>query len=178
MTLQLIETKTLSSAAASIEFTSIPQDGTDLLVLFSVRSQRAGNLDDPLGFRLNGTTTGYSWRQLYGNGGAVFTSGATDSAIFAGFLPAATATANTFHNGAVYVPNYTASANKSASVDSVSENNGANAYQSIVAGLWSNTAAITSLTFLSYQTGSNLSAGSTISLYKITKGSDGIVTTS
>jgi hypothetical protein len=43
--------------------------------------------------------------------------------------------------------------------------------------LWSSTAAITSLAF-SDISAANYLAGSTISLYKITKGTDGIVTTS
>jgi hypothetical protein len=33
MAMELIETVELASAASSIEFTSIPQDGVDLLVL-------------------------------------------------------------------------------------------------------------------------------------------------
>jgi hypothetical protein len=45
----------------------------------------------------------------------------------------------------------------------------------ISAGLWSNTAAITSLTFLP-ESGTQFEIGTTISLYKITSGSDGIVT--
>jgi hypothetical protein len=35
--MQLIETKTLASAAASIEFTSIPQTGLTLVVLYSLQ---------------------------------------------------------------------------------------------------------------------------------------------
>ena len=77
----------------------------------------------------------------------------------------------------MYIPNYTGSTNKSISVDSVTENNATNNLMNIQAGLWSNTAAITSILFTSDTAGGFL-AGSTISLYKITKGSDGIVTTS
>ena len=46
-----------------------------------------------------------------------------------------------------------------------------------MAGLFSNTSPITSITLTS-QSGENLVVGSTVSLYKITKGSDGIVTVS
>jgi len=73
MTMQLIETKTLLSAAASIEFTSIPQDGTDLLLLVSTRADGAGDAF----IRPNGSTSGLSARRLRGNGSTVATSAET-----------------------------------------------------------------------------------------------------
>jgi hypothetical protein len=63
------------------------------------------------------------------------------------------------------------------SVDAVNENNATSAQQEIRAWLWSETSAITSLT-ISAIGANQMVAGTTISLYKITKGSDGIVTTS
>jgi hypothetical protein len=45
----------------------------------------------------------------------------------------------------VYIPNYAGSAYKSISIDAVDENNASSAYSVLTAGLWSNTAAITSL---------------------------------
>ena len=175
MTYQLIETKTLTSAQAAIEFTSIPQTYTDLIVLFSVRSQRTGANDDPLGFRLNASNSGYSLRQLSGSGSSVFTVGGSDTAMFCGYAPTANMTADTFANGSIYLPNYSGGTNKSSSVEMVGENNATLAYQTIVANLWSNTGAITSLALLFYQTSQNFSIGSTVSLYGITRGTDGIV---
>ncbi len=52
---------------------------------------------------------------------------------------------NTFANGEIYIPNYTASVNKSVSIDSVTENNATSAIAALDAGLWANTAAITSI---------------------------------
>jgi hypothetical protein len=46
----------------------------------------------------------------------------------------------------------------------------------LTAGLWNDTTAITSLTLV--PAAGSFIAGSTVSLYKVTKGSDGIVTTS
>lgn len=171
MTMTLVETKTLGTAAASIEFTSIPQDGTDLLVLLSCRGGAgAGN---GITLRPNGSTTNGSSRQLYGTGSSVVSN--TFSAIAGGIVNGSSETANTFNNSMVYVPNYTSSANKSFSTDAVMENNATQAFQSIVAGLWSNTAAITSLTFVTSDA-ADFVAGSTISLYKITRGtSNGVV---
>ena len=54
-------------------------------------------------------------------------------------------TASTFGNAELYIPNYTSSNNKSFSADSVTENNATAAYSQLIAGLWSNVTAITSL---------------------------------
>jgi len=172
--MELIESKTLGTAAASIEFTSIPQDGTDLLLLVSVRTS-VSQSDDSLDLFFNGADSNRTVRVLYGTGSAV--ASGTNSNDWDGWATAANNTANTFSNISYYIPNYTGSTNKSYSIDSTAENNATYSLQAIVAGLWSQTAAVTSIGIKSHQ-GSNLVAGSTISLYKITKGSDGIVTTS
>jgi hypothetical protein len=173
--MKLIESKTLGTAAAAIEFTSIPQDGTDLLLLISGRTARALTVDG-VGIGFNGDTAGgnYSGRRLFGDG-----SSPGSDTTYAGmpWYTGANATANTFGNAALYIPNYTGSTSKSFSIDGVSENNATQAYQGIGAGRWTGTDAITTVTINS-EVISNLQAGSTISLYKITKGSDGIVTTS
>jgi hypothetical protein len=176
--MQLIESKTLGTAQASIEFTSIPQTFTDLVALVSVRSTRSLVLDDVY-LSVNSITSGYTGRILSGSGSSATSganAGAGDKFYFMLVTSAANATSNTFGNGSVYVSNYTGSTNKSFSFDSVSENNATEAYQYLASGLLSNTAAITSLTF-SAGVG-NLAVGSTISLYGVLKGSDGIVTTS
>jgi hypothetical protein len=169
--MKLIESKTLSTAAASIEFTSIPVTYTDLVILGSARNTATSA--DTLLFSLNGSSTGFTARFLQGNGAS-----ASSSTIdrFAANAVGGSETSNTFSNFQIYIPNYAGSTNKSYSTDTVSENNSTTAFQTLIAGLWSNTAAITSLTLT---TGSgNLAIGTTISLYGITKGSDGIVTTS
>jgi hypothetical protein len=172
--MKLIESKTLGTAAASIEFTSIPQDGTDLYITCALRSNRTVNFDAML-FYFNGVTTGYSSRDLFGTGSGVSANTNTDS--YSGPVPSAAATADTFGNTSIYIPNYTGATNKSWSIDSTAENNATLGYNVLFAGLWSNTAAITSILFFPFSP-NNYLAGSTISLYKITKGSDGIVTTS
>jgi hypothetical protein len=171
--MKLIETKTLGTAAASIEFTSIPQTFTDLVVLMSCRTNRALIIDG-LVLNLNGSAVSFTGRKLQGDGSSPGTETTTTEV---GHAPGNTATANTFSNVYLYIPNYTGSTNKSLSSDAVSENNATAAYQTLYAVLWSNTAAITSLR-IAPLVGTELSIGSTISLYGITKGSDGIVTTS
>jgi hypothetical protein len=172
--MKLIESKTLVSAQSSIEFTSIPQDGTDLFVLLSLR---ATNDIDYGAIRLNGSSSNFSRRNLFAiTSGAGQTNSDTNNLLVQTLNPSGT-TANTFANSSIYISNYTGSTNKSFSVDGGYETNGATVVLGIQAFLWSNTAAITSLT-IENGTGNTLTAGSTISLYKITKGSDGIVTTS
>ena len=172
--MQLIETKTLAVDTASISFTSIPQDGTDLFVFLSLRSTPTA---DPAGsyyiIAINGGGTSTSTRYLQGTGSSVASA---TLANLAGIASANSGTSNTFANDSVYIPNYTSSNAKSYSVDSVTENNATGAYQILVAGLWNVTSAITSLAFTT--SAGNFMIGSTVSLYKITKGSDGIVTTS
>jgi len=173
MTMQLIESKTLTSAASSIEFINIPQDGTDLVILANTRGANNAGAGGGNGVILpNGLSTNQSSRVLYGSGSGV--ASFTGDLYFINTYDGQTA--NTFGNSVIYISNYAGSTNKSFSIDTVNENNATAADQSIIAGLWSNTAAITSLTFT--PRGGNWAAGTTISLYKVTKGTDGIVTTS
>lgn len=172
--MKLIETKTLGSAAALIEFTSIPQDGTDLLLMLSSRSDGAFTSSEiDIGF--NGSTSNFTSRYLYGTGSA---AGGTTDTTLVGVSSAANNTSSTFGNASIYIANYTSAINKSISTDSVGESNATAAYQAITATLWSQTAAITSLTLRLDSGARNFVGGSTVSLYKITKGTDGIVVVS
>jgi hypothetical protein len=171
--MKLIESKTLATATSSISFTSIPQDGTDLLVLAFLRST---NTADYTAIQFNGSSSSFSSRNLFGNGSTASSNSRSDNLMVQTMNPS-DYTANTFASTSIYIPNYTGSTNKSFSVDSCLENNATLTVLGLQAFLWSNTAAITSLT-IQNGAGSTLTIGSTISLYKITKGSDGIVTTS
>jgi len=171
MTMTLIETKTLGTAASAVEFTSVPQTFTDLFILTSAR-----NTGSSVFFRieLNGSTSNFTNRYLVGSGTSVVV-GSESFAPFS-YLNPSSWTANTFSNGQFYIPNYSGNTNKSISVDSVSENNATAADQALVAGLWSQTAAITSVGF---RTGANnFEVGSIFSLYGILKGSSGGVVVS
>jgi hypothetical protein len=174
MTMTLIETKTLGSDTASLEFTSIPQTYDDLIVMFSFRSNRATFLDIILA-QFNGSTSNLSYRTLEGTGSGV--SSYTSTEFMAGASTGTSATSNTFGNSQLYLPNYTSSNAKSGSTDAVSENNATSAVQYITASLWNNTAAITSI-LLKPATGTLLLTGSSASLYGIKKGSSGGVVVS
>ena len=165
--MQLIQTQTLASAQASITFSSIPQTFTDLYLLFSMRTSASSTNAD---IGLNGSYADFSVRSLFGDGSGV-TSETTVRIV------GAVTDQTPFTNGSVYIPNYTSSVAKSISIDTVSEKNGTTAYQTIWAGLWNQTAAITSVS-LKEDGGGNLAQYSSVSLYGILKGSDGIVTVS
>ena len=170
--MKLIETKTLGTAAASIEFTSIPQTFTDLVVWVSTRDT-TGSVTS--GISINGSFLNLSSRLLQGVG-----SGTPSSSSSSGIdviTASSSRTANTFSSGQIYIPNYASTTtSKSLSIDSTEENNATESFMRITAGLYSSNTAITSLAITSG--GGTFAIGSTISLYGITKGSDGIVTTS
>ena len=159
----LIETVTVGAGgAASIEWTGIAGTGQDLLVVFSLRcttSNATGSLT------INGSDADRSWVILSGTGNGSGTNAYTSSNISAMQVENAD-TANTFSNGQLYISNYASSANKSMSVDSVTENNGTVAQSVLQAISWAQTAAITSLG-VNARSG-NLAEYSSASLYMVT----------
>jgi hypothetical protein len=164
-----------SGGAASIDFTSIPQTGTDLYLVVSARSSGAYT-SDFLYVQINTNTDLYNNRILKGSGSAASSSNRSGSGI-AGFevnYSGTVTTANTFSNGSYYFPNYSATTNKSVSIDHVWENNATAAEQYLVAGLLATSSAITSLKIFGLS--ANLGQYSTASLYLITKGSGGATT--
>jgi hypothetical protein len=172
--MQVIQHIELGSAAANITFSSIPQTYTDLYLLICARINENAAIGEAVYITLNGSTSNFTNRYLQGDG-----SGASSSTLTR-YLATQTsnqATANTFGNAAVYIPNYTSSNFKSISTDSVSENNATTAYQALQANLWSDTSAITSITLVA-GTGDQFMTNSSATLYGILKGSSGGVTVS
>jgi len=142
-TMQLIAKQTIGAGgAASVTFSSIPQTFTDIKVVVSVRGTYVGP-GNSHSISFNGSSANFTGRLIQGNGASA-SSGTTTQ--YVGDIAAASSTANTFNNAEFYIPNYTGSNNKSISVDSVTENNATTAYATLVAVLWSNTAAINSIT--------------------------------
>ena len=158
-----IETITVGTAIASITFSSIPQTYTDLQLVISSRTSRASD-SDGMFITFNAVTTGYTQKDVLGSGPAAVSG--HSSLRYIGETPGNNATASVFGNAQVYIPNYTSANYKSYSVDAVAEDNDSSAYVSLVAGLWSNTAAITSIA-ISPQTGPNLNQYTTATLYGI-----------
>ena len=161
---QLIETVTLASSASSIEFTSIPQDGVDLVVKASLRVDD-GNESGYISFN-NTTGTNYPQKWLNGNGSSTQSSTRNDNGFFFSVWAISSYTANTFGNLEMYLSNYTSTNDISISVDNVTENNSTIAYQRIQAVTYTGGLAISSIKFVP-QSSANFVTGSTASLYKI-----------
>lgn len=139
-----------SGGVASINFLNIPQTYTDLKIVISARSNRTGTNVDTVKITFNSSSSGYSNRGLGGTGSSAFSFTNVGSASIEDNAATTdnSATANTFGNGEIYIPNYTSSNNKSVSSEGVSETNATNAYQFMTAGLWSNSTPITSITLV------------------------------
>ena len=161
-TYTLIASNTVSTAVSSVTFSSIPSTYTDLLLKVCARTTRTANQED-LQISYNGSTANFTARLLQGTG----TSAAsyTDTRFY-GSAPSASATASTFGNLEAYIPNYASANYKSASIDYVCENNATAAEEGLVASLWSDTAAITSIALTGASSG-NFVQYSTFYLYGI-----------
>ena len=164
MALQLfkIADVTVATPQASVTFSSIPSGYTDLILKISARTDSTGVYG--AGFvRPNGATTNLSGRVIEGTGSAAASYSETSWR----FEPnGGTATGSTFGNIDIYIPNYTSSNYKSASADTVIENNATSTDMFLKAWLWSSTSAITSLDIVS-NTGQNWQANSTFTLYGV-----------
>lgn len=137
-----IATTTVGSGGTStIDFTSIPQTYTDLILKASLRSD-----NDSMGFNLNinGSTTSFTAKWLEGTGSAVSSYNSDNN--MGGFANRNNTTASVFSNFEIYFTNYASSNNKSHSIDGVTENNATESFQAFAAKLWSNTSAINQLT--------------------------------
>jgi hypothetical protein len=151
-TFELISSVTVPSAQATIDFSSIPSTYTDLKLVASIlstSSSAVGNVYMTMAF--NGVTTNRTFRRLYGFN----TSAGSDSGSIAqaGTTNTSLASSSIFASHDIYIPNYAGSANKSMSIDAVAENNSTVNELDLIAGLWSQTAAINQITLA-------LSAGS------------------
>lgn len=140
-----------SGGASTIEFTSIPQTYTDLVILLSSRTDQIGNNDD-VSMRFNGSNTGYSNRTVYSTGSTVLAGAPYTDRVYVGSVNASSSTNNIFSSNQIYIPNYASSIAKTASSESVQENNAQQAFTLGIASLWNNTSAITSI-ILGYGSG-------------------------
>ena len=143
-----IETIVLTGTQASIEFTSIPQTYTDLKMVYSLRSNDTNaNGGNFFYFQFNGTGfTGLTARIVGGNG----SSASSQTGSLYAFMNPSDFTASVFSNGDFYMPNYTSANHKSYSIESVNENNATAANVNLGAGIWANTAAVTSVKLAPY----------------------------
>ena len=163
-TYTLIEAKSLGSTTATITFSAIPQTYTDLKLVNSTRCDLVNSVAVRIAF--NSNTSNFTGRYLQGAGSGTPSTG--NDGRRAGVSIPTTYTASTFTNDEIYIPNYTSANFKSYSLDSTQENNATLSYIELYAGLWSDTAAISSIT-LTLDSAGSFVANSTFYLYGISK---------
>lgn len=162
-----IQAITLSAAAASVDFTGIPQTYTDLVIVASARYVST-NTGQGLGIRFNGdTTSNYSFTILEGNGSAA--SSYRVSSTSSGAMGAiANGSQTSFAVVSTSIQNYT---NNTTNKTYIARQSGPSFVQGIV-GLWRATPApITSISIFGSGTAGNIDSGSTFTLYGIGSGS-------
>lgn len=153
-----IATQTLSSAASTITFSSIPSTYTDLRLVFTGVSASGNSIY----LRLNGDTgSNYSFTELYGTGGSAFSSRSSNTIVI-GFGSTGFTTTPQLLTADIF--SYAGSTNKTVLTTAAQDNNGSGGVSANV-GLWRNTAAITSVSIL--QIVGNIAASSTATLYGI-----------
>jgi hypothetical protein len=177
MSFSLISTTTVGAGgAASVTFSSIPGTYTDLVLLVSAKYSSAGYEEDYLSVQFNSDTgSNYTHGILMDDGFSFFTKGYTSPAtrVNLGYIPGSNTNANFMSNMRIEIPYY-ASSNAKVIQSEWGWLRAAN-YESangISGGGWTNTNAITSLTFFS-PVSATIAQYSMFSLYGRTKGSGG-----
>lgn len=154
-----LATTTLTSASATVTFSSISSAYTDLVLIYNGKFASANG---QIALNFNGdTATNYSDNSLNADGSAV--TAARDTT-YGRIVQGYTASANVDNMTIINIMNY-ANTNMSKTVIS-RHNTAAGANVQLSSGAWRSTAAINSIAVSCYN-GINFTAGSTFTLYGI-----------
>jgi len=166
-----IQTVTVGAGgSATVSLTSIPSTYKHLQVRYLSRCDR-NDVSDSLGLRFNSDSgTNYTRHILYGNNGtAAALANTGETLIRAGNQSALNAPANAFGAGVWDILDYT-STNKYKTVRvlcGMEDNQAAESEVRLSSGLWLNTAAITSITFLAQAGSANFVQYTQFALYGV-----------
>ena len=165
----LLETQVLTSAASSVTFTGLGSytDYKHLQVRMTVRTDRS-SADDLTMIRFNGvSSSSYANHQLYGNGSSVQSSAQTSQIYIRNTRTAGgTFTASGFSAHAIDILDFS-DTSKNTTIRQLYGLTGNYKEIGLASGLFTSTAAITSINFANTLTGSNFVTGSRFSLYGI-----------
>lgn len=166
-TFTLIQSHTLGSNAAGVDFTSIPDTYTDLLLYFSTRNNTPVEEWVQVGF--NNSTSTYTDIIMWCDDGTLRSAITGDQPSFAGSLAQNGSASNTWSNNSYYIPNYQASIGKSMTGHSYQVSTSqSRSYWGFHGNKWANTAAITTINVKTRQSpNAAILAGSTFYLYGI-----------
>jgi hypothetical protein len=168
---ELIQTSVLGSNTPSVTFTltSLHQSSYKHLQLRAIARTTDNQAYADLYLRFNGdTATNYGWHYVSGTGSGSPSSGwaSSQTGIFVGRASGNTATTNNFSAATTDIID-AFSSNKNKVTRMIGGEIDSSYMQTLTtSGLWSNTAAVTSITLFSNQ-GGNLVAGTRLSLYGI-----------
>ena len=152
-----------SGGASSIEFTGIPQDGVDLMLVYSMRSN---STNGGIGIEFNNDSgSNYAGLRLYGQFGGVGSDSYTSYPYWQDTVSDSNDTANLFSSSSFYISNYTSTANKAGSLDSVLSLDGERAQ--IYATSYATSSPITQVKLMPGNPAAAFAEHSTASLYKV-----------
>ena len=162
---ELIQTVNVSSTQTSVTFSNIPNTYRHLQLRFVMRDGSSFS-DSNTYMRLNGdTAANYANHNLWGTGASVVSgSGTSQNFINLGRIPTTSHTSGVFSPNIVDILDYT-STSKNKTIRALSGINSSFTDIQLRSGLWMNTAAITSITVLTSDSGPTTS--SRFSLYGI-----------
>lgn len=150
-----IQTYTLGSNT-TVTFSSIPQTYTDLILV----TEATGTTNGAMDVRFNGDTgSNYSRTGLYGDG---TTAGSYRNNLAYGLIAAGASS-----NRAIAITHFMNYSNSTTFKDYLSRDSTPSA-TGIALYMWRNTAAITTIALTGDPIGSNIGAGSTLTLYGVT----------
>ena len=157
-TYEPIATNTLGTATSSVTFSSISGSYTDLVLILNAKN--ATGTDKAVALRFNGDTgSNYSMIRMSGNGTTADSDrSSNDTSMFLGLSN------STVYNSDIYqIMNYS---NTTTYKTALGRGNLSDSRLRVSAGLWRNTAAITSVTVVNGSS-ENFIVGSTFTLYGI-----------
>jgi len=157
----------LSSAAASIVLSSIPSTYTNLKLVYQARGTSALAAQTIL-LRINADTGANYDIQVFRGYGSTFQSydSFAGTSFELGSIAAASAATGLSGSGEIEIPNYKGTSFNKSIISNVNYKEGTtsgNMRETLTAGYWRNSAAITSLTLLAG--GNNLDIGTVVTLY-------------
>jgi hypothetical protein len=160
---------TISSSGQNISVTNIPQTFNDLVVHISGRTDFGGAIGNLAMWFNNDGGSLYSVTNLSGSGATASSSrGSGGFPQGIGNVNSAPTTANVYTSSSIYIPNYSNTSNfKTATVETVTENNSGTAYASMHGFLYRSTNAIQHMAFNGNQVTLGFLAPTSLTIYGV-----------
>ena len=153
---------TLSAATSSITFSGISQSYTDLILVINAKGSSTSNLR----LQFNGDTgTNYSRTVLYGTGSAAGSGRVSNFASIAIDAYGQLDTSNFNYNSLTHIQSYNNTTTYKTTLTRANNASSGDGTDATV-GLWRSTAAVTSITVFTNDSG-NFASGTTFNLYGV-----------